>query len=826
MITAKTSCRVRTTDREFPMRTLFRLVIIVAIATAFRWPPASAGIPAKAPAGYPITPVPFTSVKVDDRFWSPRLETNRTVTIPHVFRMCEETGRIRNFLIADSILTGRIDSGKFCSRYGFDDSDVFKAIEAASYALHTRYDGQLDRYLDTLILRISRAQEQDGYLYTMRTINPRVSWANERWVNDRTKSSHELYNVGHLYEAATAHFAATGKRSLLEVALRSAELLVKTFGPDKMHTVPGHQVTEIGLAKLFLVTGERKYLELAKFFIDERGRSTPRGEVYNQDHLPIEEQTEAVGHAVRAAYFYAGIADVASLLGDAALIRVIDRLWEDVVTKKLYVTGGIGSAGDIEGFGPPYELANHSAYCETCASIANVYWNFRMFLLHGDGRYLDVMERVIYNGVLPGVSLQGDRFFYPNPLSSISGRDRTPWFTCACCPPNVARFIPSIPGYVYAMHSDTVFVNLFVGGSASAAVNGVPVAIAQSGGYPWAGEVAINVDPARPLRFVLKVRIPGWAQGQPVPGDLYRSVSAPTGPVQIAVNGKGVPVVMDRGFAAIGRVWSQGDRVELRLPVTNGRTVAHPKVEANRGRVALERGPIVYCLEGIDHPGGWVFDLQLPDTTAIRNEFREGLFGGVTVSGAWPAASGRRRERWSATREEFTAIPYYAWAHRGRAQMTVWPAREISAVHPRPEPTLASRSKRHRIGRRRTGSGQRPLRSRQLCRPRVPLPALVAEKGDDRVGAVRIPRTLTGVDSGSLLVRRYRQRRMPAACFLEGLVPGGGGVETRYTPGCSAPPVKDRFTVLSFAPVTTDALRLEITSREGFAAGIHEWKVR
>jgi DUF1680 family protein len=769
--------------------------------------------------------VPFTAVTVDDRFWSPRLETNRTVTIPHVFRMCEETGRIRNFQIADSVLTGRIDSGKFCSRYGFDDSDVFKSIEAASYALHTRYDERLDRYLDTLILRISRAQERDGYLYTMRTINPRVSWANDRWVNDRTKSSHELYNVGHLYEAAVAHFAATGKRSLLDVALRSSDLLVQTFGPEKMHTVPGHQVTEIGLAKLFLVTGERKYLELAKFFIDERGRSTPRGEVYNQDHLPIEEQTEAVGHAVRAAYFYAGIADVASLLGDASLIRVIDRLWEDVVTKKLYVTGGIGSAGDIEGFGPPYELANHSAYCETCASIANVYWNFRMFLLHGDARYIDVMERIIYNGVLPGVSLQGDRFFYPNPLSSISGRDRTPWFTCACCPPNVARFIPSIPGYVYALRRDTVFVNLFVGGTVSAGVNGVNVAMTQSGGYPWEGNIAIRVDPARSIPFVLKVRIPGWAQGQPVPGDLYRYEGASTEPVRITVNGRAVTAVMDRGYAVIGRTWKKGDRVDVRLPVAPRRTVAHPKVKADLGRVALERGPIVYCLEGLDQPGGWVFDLLLPDTAAIRNEFREGVVGGVTVlrGMAWRS----RQEKGAVVRDpvEFTAIPYYAWAHRGRAQMTVWAARENAAVHPQPEPTLASRS------RVTASAGSAREAVNDLFDPdssadhTFPYLHWWPRKGTTEWVQYDFP--------GSVPVSKVEVYWYDDTATGECRLPASWKVLYRegdewkaVTPLASAPPVNDSFTVLTFSPVTTDALRLEITSREGFAAGIHEWKVR
>jgi uncharacterized protein len=367
--------------------------------------------------GYPISPVLFTEVKVADSFWSKRLETNRTVSIPHTLQKCVETGRVRNFDIADSVLRGVIEKGTFCSRYGFDDSDIYKLLEGIAYSLQTHYDAKLDAQADTLIEKIRRAQEKDGYLYTMRTMDSAKSWAKDRWVNDRTHGSHELYNLGHLYEAAVAHYYATKKRSLLDIALKTADLLVATFGPEKMHTVPGHQVTEMGLVKLYQVTGKREYLDLADFFIGERGHGNPPGESYNQDETPFLKETQGVGHAVRAGYFYAGVADVAAMKGNEEYFRILQKIWDDVVSKKLYVTGGVGAVGKIEGYGAQYELPNLSAYCETCAGIALVYWNYRMFLKYGDAKYMDLVERVIYNGFLSGVSMAGDKFFYPNPWS-------------------------------------------------------------------------------------------------------------------------------------------------------------------------------------------------------------------------------------------------------------------------------------------------------------------------------------------------------------------------------------------------------------------------
>jgi DUF1680 family protein len=627
--------------------------------------------------GYPLTPVPFTAVAVEDAFWGPRLETNRVVTIPYALKQCAETGRIRNFELADSVLRGELQQGTFCGRYGFDDSDVFKIIEGASYSLHLHYDAALDGVLDSLITKIAAAQEKDGYLYTMRTMNPPKSWAAERWVNDRVKGSHELYNAGHLYEAAVAHHAATGKSSLLSVARKNADLLCATFGPGKLRTVPGHQVVEIGLSRLYLVTGERKYLDLAKFFLDERGR--PKGQTYNQDHLPVVEQTEAVGHSVRAAYMYSGMADVAALTGDESYVSAIDRIWQDVVGRKMYLTGGIGAVGNTEGFGAPYELPNVNAYCETCASIANVFWNYRMFLRHADARYLDVVERVIYNGFLSGISMTGDRFFYPNPLESVSGKERSPWFACACCPSNIVRFIPSIPGYVYAHRADTLFVNLFIGGKAEVSLSSGKVAVRQKGNYPWDGTITLEVSPAVERWFTVALRIPGWAHGEPVPTDLYRYLNTMNDPVHVAVNGAAVKGVMDKGFLRIGRVWKSGDVVTLSLPMPVRRVLANEQVTEDRGKVALERGPLVFCLEGQDNPGGQVLNLVIPDTASLRTRYAADLLGGLQlIEGT--AIPVRRQPGGAITAEKeqpFTAIPYYAWAHRDLSAMTVWPAREM-----------------------------------------------------------------------------------------------------------------------------------------------------
>jgi DUF1680 family protein len=643
--------------------------------------------PAEAPlADYPIRPVPFTAVAIDDAFWSPRLETNRRVTVRHDFDKCETTHRIRNFAVA-----GKLEPGSFEGLFGFNDSDVYKVIEGASYSLRLRPDPELDAYLDGVIAKIAAAQEGDGYLYTAGTIptlaqTPTCCVSRPRWSD--IASGHELYDLGHMYEAAVAHYQATGKRTFLDVALKSANLLTQVFRPGGRLDPPGHQEVEIGLVKLYRATGDRRYLDEARFFLEQRGNAAGHRlyGAYNQDHVPVLEQKEAVGHAVRAGYMYSAMADVSALTGDEGYARALGTLWDDVVSRKLYITGGLGARRDNEGYGEPYELPNRTAYAETCAAIAGAMWNHRMFLLHGDAKYLDVLERILYNGFLSGVSLDGERFFYPNPLAADGKsafnqgqKGRSEWFDCSCCPTNVVRFLPSIAGAVYAQRERDVYVNLFIAGKADLTADGVKLGVRQETRYPWDGRVTIRVDPARPAALALHVRIPGWAQGRPVPSDLYRYADPAVAPFSLAVNGRPVKPEIVKGFAVLPRTWRAGDAVELDLPMEVRRVLAHEKVEADAGRVALERGPVVYCAEAVDN-GGRAFNLVLPDDARLEARPRPDLLGGVTVVAGralalLPGADGRS----VATQEqEFVAIPYYAWAHRGEGEMAVWLPRRVA----------------------------------------------------------------------------------------------------------------------------------------------------
>ncbi len=612
---------------------------------------------------YPIQPAPFTAVHVDDGFWSPRLEINRTVTLPYDFQKCEETGRIDNFAKAGGLMKGEFKGIRF------DDSDVFKVVEGAAYTLALNPDPQLDKYLDNLIALFAAAQEDDGYLYTTRTIdpkNPAHDAGEERW--SFIKQSHELYNVGHMYEAAVAHYMATGKRNFLDIAIKNADLIDRVFGPGKRYDVPGHEEIEIGLAKLYRVTGEEKYLKLAKFFLDQRGNAEHRelyGE-YAQDHMPVVKQDKAVGHSVRAGYLYSGMADIAALGGDPEYIQAINRIWEDVVFRKLYITGGIGARAGGEAFGEDYELPNASAYNETCAAIANAMWNHRLFLLHGDARYIDVLERILYNGFLSGVSLTGDTFFYPNPLES-EGKDRSPWFDCSCCPTNVVRFLPSIPGFVYANRVNDVYVNLFIGGCGVVKTNNNSVVLTQKTDYPWKGRIAISVDPEVEAEFTVHLRIPGWAQGKPVPSDLYSYLNPECEEIVLAVNGFRWPIELDQGFARIQRGWKKGDRITLELPMPIRRVLCSDRVEGNRGKVAVERGPVLYCAEWVDNDGS-VFDLTLPDDSELTTFERPYMLGGITAVHGKACAASKEKE--------MVLIPYYAWAHRGKGEMRVWLPRE------------------------------------------------------------------------------------------------------------------------------------------------------
>ena len=627
---------------------------------------------------YPVQPVPFTAVHVADGFWLPRMETNRKVTVWYDFRKCEETGRIDNFAKAAGQAQGPFRG------IPFDDSDVYKVIEGAAYCLAIQPDPKLDKYLDDLIAKIAAAQEPDGYLYTARRLIPAEKMPGmsgpQRW--SRLASSHELYNVGHLYEAAVAHWQATGKRTLLDVARKNADLLCETFGPARLREVPGHEEVEIGLVKLYRATGEDKYLQLARFFVAQRGDAAGhklRGPG-QQDHLPVLQQDEAVGHAVRAGYFYSGVADVAAMTGDEAYVKAVDRIWENVVSKKLYLTGGIGARHAGEAFGDNYELPNDSAYNETCAAIANALWNYRMFLLHGDAKYLDVFERVIYNGFLSGISLGGDLFFYPNPLACKGNYKRSPWFGCSCCPVNVVRFVPSIAGCVYATSQRSLYVNLYVGGTGRVELGGRTITLTQETRYPWEGKVRITVAPAAPDRFDLRLRIPGWAQGRPVPSDLYSYLDPAAGPCRLTVNGQAAPLALDKGFAVIARDWKPGDIVELDMPMPVRRVVAHPAVKDDIGRVAVERGPILFCAEGGDN-GGQALKLVLPDAARLTSRFKPELLGGVAVvQGEGLAVRQNEEGRAVADPVAVTLVPYYAWDHRGNGEMNVWLARTKDAL--------------------------------------------------------------------------------------------------------------------------------------------------
>lgn len=636
----------------------------------------------------PIQEVPFTQVQFNDPFWSPRIEINRTVSIPSAFHQCEINGRFDNFAIAGGLMKGE-HKGDF----SFDDTDPYKIIEGASYSLAVQYDEKLDHYLDSVISIIAAAQEPDGYLTTCVTNKCyRLSgwWGRSRW---EKMNSHELYNSGHLYEAAVAHYRATGKRSLLDVAIKNADLVCKTFGlgDDQIHYPSGHPIIEMALAKLYKVTGDQKYLDEARYFVEETGRFSNgrKPSEYSQDHMPILEQEEIVGHAVRAGYLYSGVADVAALTNDTAYFNAIQRVWENMSSKKLYITGGIGSRPQGEGFGPNYELSNHTGYCETCASISNVYWNHRMFLATGEAKYYDIVERALYNGVMSGVSLSGDRFFYDNPLQSLGEHDRAEWFGCACCPGNVTRFVASVPNYIYATQGTDVYVNLYVQGEAEMETALGKVKIAQTTEYPWQGKVAIQVTPETEGQFAVRLRIPSWVKDAPANNDLYTYINK-VGNYTLKVNGSSVTPAEGDGYATIARTWKAGDVIELDFPMEVRRIQSHDEVEVNRGKLAIERGPIVYCLEGQDQADGKVFNKFIPADTQMDAAFDAELLNGVVV------LTGTAKEvdlDGNVKDVPFKAIPYSTWNNRGRDHMVVWVAANQETALPTPEPTIASKAK-------------------------------------------------------------------------------------------------------------------------------------
>jgi uncharacterized protein len=785
---------------------------------------------------YPFKPVPFTAVHLTDSFWAPRIEINRKVTIPFAFHECEITGRIGNFDRAAEALRGQLgDDNRKPPGYPFDDTDIYKVIEGASYTLSVHPDPKLEEYIDGLIAKIGAAQEKDGYLYTARTIDPEHphEWAGPtRWEKEEVLS-HELYDLGHLYEAAVAHYQATGKRTLLDIALRTANLLCDTFGPGKQAIWPGHQIVEMGLVKLYRVTGDERYLNLAKFMLDVRGGKN--GSQYNQSQEPVVDQTEAVGHAVRATYMYSGMADVAAMTGDTRYVHAIDAIWENVVGKKLYITGGIGATGAGEAFGANYELPNLTAYNETCASVGNDFWNQRLFLLHGDAKYVDVLERTLYNGLISGVSLDGKSFFYQNPLESNGRQGRSPWFGVACCPGNITRFVASVPGYMYALGDDVLYVNLFAGSTAEVPIGDRKIKIAQETRYPWDGRVKMMINPSRPGAFAIKVRIPGWARGQPVPSDLYRFAKTVNEPVTLTVDGQAVPVELDKGYVTITREWKSGDVIDLNLPMPVRRIIANTQVAADRGRVALQRGPLVYAAEWPDNASHKVRNLLLSDSDNLTASFEPALLNGVeVVKGKAVALAYDAAGKVVRTKQEFIAIPYYSWANRGKGPMLVWIPDSESAAKPSPFPTLAMNSTvaASRGCNRVTGEGiqkspqavndgDEPAASNDLNSYFDWWP----EKGKTEWIEYTFPRTATVSqvevywfdDTGRGEVRVPGSWRI---LFKDG--EQWKPVQSQESFGVE----KDRYNKVGFLPVSTSGLRLEVTMQPEWSAGVEKWNVR
>lgn len=639
--------------------------------------------------GYPIEPVPFTSVKVVDGFWGQRLKASREVTVPLAFSKCEETGRYENFVKAAH------PSDEYKVRgFSFDDTDVYKTIEGASYMLQTYPDKKLKKYIDSVLVIVAAAQEPDGYLYTARTMNPKHphSWSGpERWTKVEVLS-HEFYNLGHMVEGAVAHYQATGKRNFLDIAIRYADCVCKNIGdkPGQKRLVPGHQIAEMALVRLYTVTGDKKYLEQAKFFLDARGTTTIK-DIYSQSHLPVLEQDEAVGHAVRAGYMYSGMADVAAITGDSSYIKAIDKIWENIVGKKLYITGGIGARHQGEAFGDNYELPNLTAYNETCAAISNVYLNYRLFLLHGDAKYFDVLERTLYNGLISGVSLDGGKFFYPNPLSCDGkyrfNADRTitrqPWFGCACCPSNISRFIPSLPGYVYAVKDDKVYVNLFLSNRAALKVNKKDVVLEQQTSYPWNGDIRLTVTKGGG-QFGMNIRIPGWVRGSVLPSDLYFYADNQKPLYRVSVNGSQVQGELANGYLCVERKWKKGDVVEIHFDTPVRVVKANDKVEADRGRVAVERGPLVYCAEWPDNAFN-VSNVILNRHPEFQVVERPDMLCGINeITTEAQALSYDAAGKLALKDVKLTLIPYYAWAHRGEGRMDVWLPIEVGAASAKP----------------------------------------------------------------------------------------------------------------------------------------------
>lgn len=747
--------------------------------------------------------VPFTAVQIDDAFWAPRLKVAREAAVPHNFKMCEDTGRLGNFDKAAGRAEGAYEG------YFFNDSDVYKVVEAAAYALALQKDPKLEKYVDDLIDRFARAQQKDGYLNTYYTLKEQ----DQRWSN--LPKMHELYCAGHLIEAGVAHYQATGKRALLDISIKFADLIDSLFGPDRRRDVPGHPEIELALVRLYRATGERRYLDLARFFVDQRGHSEGRrsaGE-YAQDHLPVREQMEVAGHAVRAMYLYCGMADLAMEGGDAGYLRAMESLWRDVVGRRMYLTGGIGPSAHNEGFTVPYDLPNDTAYAETCASIGLAMWNHRLNLLHGEAKYIDVLEQGLYNGILSGISLDGKKFYYENPLASWGRHHRQEWYACACCPPNLARFFLSLGGYAYAHRDDAIVVNLYIGGRARIPLKVGPVELVVDTQYPWDGRVKLTVRPEKEANFAVLLRVPDWCEG-----------------ATVSVGGKAVDKPeREKGYLRLSRSWKAGDTIEMNLPMPPRQVEAHPRVRSNTGRTAIMRGPLVYCLEAEDHQGR-VRHLALPRPAKLTVQTRPDLLGGVTVvRGTALAAdtedwSGRLYRPAAAKPVEFTAIPYYAWDNREPGEMLVWLPEPPGMTDPTPLPGVKATASHCYRGDTPAALFDRlePAHSRDRDIPRF---TWWNHRGTEewvqydfekprRVSSVSVYWYNDGDTRGGI--------REPASWKVQ----YRAGEEWRDAETQDAFRCKlDQYNDVTLEPVETTALRLLVKLQDEYSAGILEWKM-
>ena len=748
--------------------------------------------------------LPLRAVSFHNGFWKPKLEVIRTKTIPHNLKMCE--GRIRNFAQAAGV-----EKGPFRGHI-FHDSDLVKVLEGVAYSIATHPDKDLEAQLERVVSLIARAQRPDGYCNSYFI----MTGLDKRWKNLR--SQHELYCAGHMFEAAVAHYEATGRRTFLDVARKFADHIASVFGPDKRHAVAGHPEIELALVKLWKATGEERYLRLAKFFVEEHGQAATHKlyGTYCQDHKPIRDQDEAVGHCVRAMYFYSAVADLAAITGDAGYKAALERLWRDVVERKMYVTGGIGVQGHGEGFAKPYFLPNYQAYCETCAAIGMALWNHRLLLLHGEGRFADVFERALYNGLLSGVSLDGVRFFYVNPLASRGNHHRRPWYGCACCPTNVARFFPQLGRFLYAVSPDRseFWVVHYAASQATAEVAGGKLTVQQKTLYPWDGSVQLAVKAAPDRPFTLRLRIPGWCKGW-----------------SVRLNGQPLDGLKpEKGFLAIERRWRAGDVVELDFPMEIRRVYADPRVEADRGRVALMRGPIVFCLEDCDNEAP-VDRIILPRDAKLRPRFRPDLLGGVmTIEGealAWTLQARGGKPKAVLAKVPIRAIPYFAWDNRQPGGMVVWIAEDRSLV-PKPGKlslsALASPRASHCWHADTTAAlndGLLPKNSNDHSIPRF---TWWDHRGTAEWVEYQFPKAM-------------KVSKVEVYWFDD---TGRGGCrlplswQVLWHDGKTWRPVqakgpfvvaKDKFNVVAFEPVETRRLRLAVQLRKGFSSGILEWRV-